>query len=74
MSSQAVLDPYTTKAVNNTSSNLTLQDKINGVQEVIKKVGCGMLTTKGLDGHLHSRAMAPAGRKHDYLQGVKSSS
>ncbi|KDQ57465.1 hypothetical protein JAAARDRAFT_47435 [Jaapia argillacea MUCL 33604] len=52
------LDPYTEKAENNTHSP---QEKIEGLHEIIKAAGSGMLVTRAADGHLHSRAMAPAG-------------
>jgi len=50
-------DPYTQKAMNN---NLTPQQKIDGLKEVLNVAKTGMLTTRGTDGNLHSRAMAPA--------------
>ncbi|KAJ7287581.1 hypothetical protein C8J57DRAFT_1495999 [Mycena rebaudengoi] len=51
------LDPYTTNAAN---TNLTVQQKITGLHEVVKTARTGMLTTRGADGHLHSRAMIPS--------------
>ncbi|KAF8609079.1 hypothetical protein BDV93DRAFT_551872 [Ceratobasidium sp. AG-I] len=50
-------DPYTQKATNN---NLTPQEKIDGLKEILKIAKTGMLTTRGTSGDLHSRAMAPA--------------
>ncbi|KAI0645935.1 hypothetical protein C8Q79DRAFT_1091939 [Trametes meyenii] len=52
------LDPYTAKAEEN---NLTPQEKIEGLYSIIKNVKVGILTTRSADGHLHARAMAPAG-------------
>ena len=63
MSHNKDLDPYTAKAQNN---NLTPQEKIDGLHAIVKSVKTGMLTTRSRDGHLHSRAMAPAGRTYDY--------
>ena len=54
------LDPYTAKAEND---NLSPQEKIEGLHTIVKSVKTGMLTTRIAEGHLHSRAMAPAGRK-----------
>ncbi|KAF9464943.1 hypothetical protein BDZ94DRAFT_1281606 [Collybia nuda] len=51
------LDPYTTKAESN---DTTPQEKINGLQEIIKGAKVGMLTTRSTDGSFHSRAMTPA--------------
>ena len=56
------LDPYTAKAEND---NLSPQEKIEGLHTIVKSVKTGMLTTRTAEGHLHSRAMAPAGREHD---------
>ncbi|KAI0072433.1 hypothetical protein K474DRAFT_1693048 [Panus rudis PR-1116 ss-1] len=52
------LDPYTAKAQND---NLSPQEKIEGLHEILKQVKTGMLTTRSADGCMHSRAMAPAG-------------
>ncbi|EPT04536.1 hypothetical protein FOMPIDRAFT_1057856 [Fomitopsis schrenkii] len=52
------LDPYTAKAESN---NRSPQEKIEGLHAIVKSVKTGMLTTRTADGHLHSRAMAPAG-------------
>ena len=57
--SQTPLDPYTAKAENN---DLTPQQKIEGLHAIVKKVKIGMFTTRTADGHMHTRAMAPAGR------------
>jgi hypothetical protein len=35
------------------------------LHKTIKACTAGMLTTRGPDGHLHSRAMAPCGRQFD---------
>ncbi|KAF8348215.1 hypothetical protein F5887DRAFT_1060370 [Amanita rubescens] len=51
------LDPYTEQAEH---ANVTLQEKIKGVKDIIHQVKTGMLTTRSADGHLHSRAMTPA--------------
>ena len=53
------LDPYTAKAEND---DLSPQEKIQGLHEIIKKVKTGMLTTRDSTGCMHSRAMAPSGR------------
>ncbi|KAF8733440.1 hypothetical protein AX14_003874 [Amanita brunnescens Koide BX004] len=57
MSHTSRLDPYTEQAE---KTNVTLQEKINGVKGIIHQVKTGMLTTRSADGHLHSRAMTPA--------------
>lgn len=59
MSTAKELDPYTAKAENN---DLTPQQKIEGLHKIVQKVKTGMLTTRDSDGHMHTRAMAPAGR------------
>lgn len=56
---QKELDPYTQKAEND---NLTPQQKIDGLHAIVKRVKTGMFTTRTSDGHIHTRAMAPAGR------------
>ena len=53
------LDPYTAKAEND---ELSPQEKIQGLHEIVKKVKTGMLTTRDSTGCMHSRAMAPSGR------------
>jgi len=53
----AKLDP-TAKTLN---EDLTPQQKIDDLHVIIKACSAGMLTTRGPDGHLHSRAMAPCG-------------
>ena len=58
--SHADLDPYTAKAEDN---HLSPQEKIQTLQSIVKSVKTGMLTTRSSSGALHSRAMAPAGRK-----------
>ncbi|KAG9096678.1 hypothetical protein FS749_007974 [Ceratobasidium sp. UAMH 11750] len=47
----------TQKALN---TKLTPQEKIDGLNEIVRNVKTGMLTTVGTNGELHSRAMAPA--------------
>lgn len=56
---QRELDPYTAKAEND---DLTPQQKIEGLHAIVKKVKTGMFTTHTAGGHLHTRAMVPAGR------------
>ena len=56
---QAALDPYSVKAHND---DLSPQEKIEGLHAIVKKVKTGLFTTRTADGHLHARAMAPAGR------------
>ncbi|KAG2016163.1 hypothetical protein CC2G_009357 [Coprinopsis cinerea AmutBmut pab1-1] len=62
MSQAKNLDPYTAKAEN---PNLTPQEKINGLNEIIHNVQTAMMTTRSKDGQLHSRAMNPASRPSD---------
>ncbi|CCO30915.1 Protein bli-3 [Rhizoctonia solani AG-1 IB] len=50
-------DPYVEKATND---KLTPQQKIDGLKEILEITKTGMLTTRGTNGELHSRAMAPA--------------
>jgi general stress protein 26 len=59
MSTNKQLDPYTAKAEENTH---TPQEKVDGLHQIVKKVKTGMLTTRDAEGHMHTRAMAPAGR------------
>ena len=61
MSYNKELDPYSAKAQND---NLTPQEKVEGLHSIIQKVKTGMLTSRSADGHMHSRAMAPAGRAY----------
>jgi len=58
MSSQAELDPYLAQAQND---DVTPAQKIEDLHKVIKNAQTGMLTTRAADGHLHARAMTPAG-------------
>ncbi|KAI0690119.1 hypothetical protein BC835DRAFT_1366092 [Cytidiella melzeri] len=58
MSTAKELDPYTAKAEN---THLTPQEKVDGLHKIVKDVKTGMLTTRDADGHMHTRAMAPAG-------------
>jgi len=53
----ASLDPYTALATN---EDLTLEQKIMGLQDVVRGAKVGMLTTRATDGSMHSRAMTPA--------------
>ncbi|KZP22403.1 hypothetical protein FIBSPDRAFT_739199 [Athelia psychrophila] len=57
------LDPYVAKATDH--PKISPQEKIKGVHEIIKAVKSAMLTTRAADGHMHSRAMAPAGPHED---------
>ena len=77
MSSQVELDPYLAQAQNDDvtpaqkiegmcnpprkvhASSHFLAD----LHKVIKNAQTGMLTTRAADGHLHARAMTPAGRE-----------
>jgi len=56
MSAINKLDPYTAQAQNNT---MTPQEKISGLKEIIKATKTAMLTTRSVDGQMHSRAMNP---------------
>jgi len=56
------LDPYTSQAQNNEH---TLQEKINGLKEIIKSTKTAMLTTRSADGQFHSRAMNPVSPEKD---------
>jgi len=58
MSSKVQLDPFVAQAQND---NVTPAQKIEGLHKVIKGAQTGMLTTRASDGHLHARAMTPAG-------------
>ncbi|KAJ7647376.1 hypothetical protein FB45DRAFT_975078 [Roridomyces roridus] len=57
MSSSSTLDPFTANSENN---DLTPQEKIAGLHNILKSCRVGMMTTHGSDGQLHSRAMIPA--------------
>jgi len=57
------LDPYTAKAEDHKS--LTPQQKIKEFHEIMKATKTAMLTTRAASGHLHSRAMNPAGPFED---------
>ena len=54
------LDPYAAKAESN---NVSPQEKIDGLHAIVKSVKTGMLASRSSSGQIHSRAMAPAGRK-----------
>ncbi|KAF5389373.1 hypothetical protein D9757_004267 [Collybiopsis confluens] len=56
------LDPYTAKAEN---TNISAQEKIKDLHEIVKAVQAGMLTTRSPSGHLHSRAMIPVAPSSD---------
>ncbi|EIM82891.1 uncharacterized protein STEHIDRAFT_171040 [Stereum hirsutum FP-91666 SS1] len=62
MSTDTKLDPYTAKATNN---DLTTQQKITDLHKIVKGAGIAMLVSRASSGHLHSRAMAPAGPTSD---------
>jgi general stress protein 26 len=80
MSSKVQLDPFVAQAQND---NVTPAQKIEGMcllsgnytrshfradlHKVIKGAQTGMLTTRASDGHLHARAMTPAGRELQYI-------
>ncbi|KAJ8514394.1 hypothetical protein ONZ45_g8072 [Pleurotus djamor] len=49
------LDPYTSQAQND---DITLQEKVTDLHNIIKHVSIGMLTSRAVNGQLHSRAMA----------------
>jgi hypothetical protein len=53
------LDPYTAAAQND---NVTPQEKISGLHNILKSAKIGMLTTRSPDGGFHSRAMTPTSR------------
>ncbi|KAF7976830.1 hypothetical protein HWV62_5518 [Athelia sp. TMB] len=57
------MDPYVAKATDHPT--ITPQEKIKAVHEIIKAVKTAMLTTRAADGHMHSRAMSPAGPIED---------
>ncbi|KAF8972989.1 hypothetical protein BDZ97DRAFT_1649208 [Flammula alnicola] len=50
------LDPYTSQCQDH---NPTLQEKIDGLKEIIKSTQTAMLTTRSADGQFHARAMNP---------------
>ncbi|KAI0062861.1 hypothetical protein BV25DRAFT_1824904 [Artomyces pyxidatus] len=52
------LDPYTANAQND---DVTPSQKIADLHKVVKAAQTGMMTTRASDGHLHARAMTPAG-------------
>ena len=54
------LDPYTAKAERN---DLSPQQKVEGLHNIVNTVKTGMLTTRSATGDFHSRAMAPVKRK-----------
>ncbi|KIL65838.1 hypothetical protein M378DRAFT_192144 [Amanita muscaria Koide BX008] len=51
------LDPYTEQAE---KTDVTLQEKIQGLHGIVHQVKTGMFTTRSPGGYLHSRAMTPA--------------
>jgi len=57
MSANPTLDAYTAKAEN---TDITPQQKISGLQKIVKESKMAMLTTRSATGELHSRAMHPA--------------
>ena len=52
----AEMDPYTAKSQND---DLTLQQKVDGLRTILSNAKTGMLTTRDVNGIMHSRAMAP---------------
>jgi len=58
----AALDPYTAEAQQN---DISPQEKIDGLKEIIKSTQTAMLTTRSSDGQLHSRAMVPVAPKSE---------
>ncbi|KAF9484430.1 hypothetical protein BDN70DRAFT_903612 [Pholiota conissans] len=56
MSTINSLDPYSVQAQNDKAS---LQERIQGLKEIIRSTQNAMLTTRSADGELHSRAMTP---------------
>ncbi|GAA6004182.1 uncharacterized protein JCM10292_007278 [Rhodotorula paludigena] len=56
----APTDPYTAKAENN---DVSPSQKIEELRGIIKECKFGLLVSRNADGHLHSRAMAPASHK-----------
>jgi hypothetical protein len=78
-SSRIELDPFLVQAQND---DVTPAQKIEGMRvqggpsqshfptdlhKVIQNAQTGMLTTRASDGHLHARAMTPAGREPDLI-------
>lgn len=53
------LDPYTAKAER---TDLSPQQKVEGLHNIVNTVKTGMLTTRSAAGDFHSRAMAPVKR------------
>ena len=60
--SKKELDPYTAKAER---TNLSPQQKVDGLHNIVNTVKTGMLTTRSAAGDFHSRAMAPVPRTFD---------
>ncbi|KXN90853.1 Protein bli-3 [Leucoagaricus sp. SymC.cos] len=56
------LDPFVAQASMTTAS---AKEKVDGLKEIIRSTETAMLTTRSADGHLHSRAMAPAHSDED---------
>ncbi|GJN91134.1 hypothetical protein Rhopal_004152-T1 [Rhodotorula paludigena] len=56
----ASADPYTAKAEKN---DVSPSQKIEELRGIIKECKFGLLVSRNADGHLHSRAMAPASHK-----------
>ncbi|CAL1707198.1 unnamed protein product [Somion occarium] len=52
-------DAYSTKAKKPT--NITPQEKVKALHDIVKRARVGMLTTRNAEGSFHSRAMAPTG-------------
>ncbi|KAF5351684.1 hypothetical protein D9756_007697 [Leucocoprinus leucothites] len=57
-----MLDPYVAMSSMTTA---TAKEKIDGLKQIMSSTETAMLTTRSVDGHLHSRAMAPASSKED---------
>lgn len=57
-----MLDPFTAQASQITAGT---KEKIDGLKEIIKSTQTAMLTTRSAEGHLHTRAMAPASCSED---------
>ncbi|THH15637.1 hypothetical protein EW146_g4867 [Bondarzewia mesenterica] len=58
MTTNPELDPYTAAAQ---STHVSPQEKIADLHKIVEAAKTGMLTTRASNGHLHARAMNPAG-------------
>lgn len=81
MTSKLHNDNLTPQEKITSTSNFTTKSKTKldilsskALHEIVKAANTAMLTTRSSEGHLHSRAMTPASRKHSVIRAANSRS